>query len=337
MDKARPFKSGSLLFAPMEGVTDEVYRKTIYQLYPEWDVLSCDFLRIPSEGFLTKKHLFKHFGKETLDSKSPIRNRTMFQVLASERSNLSGFMQMKDLSLVPWLDLNLGCPSKKVNAHRGGAFLLSEISSLKKIVREMRTAYPGFFTCKIRVGYKDDKNFESIIKLLNDEGVNAITIHARTKEQMYKGLADWSYIKKAVTYSQVPIVGNGDIWKTTDIKRMFEETGCDSVMIARGALKTPWMAHSYRKFYHHLNEIESNPNFLSHQRKKFGKAYFNNLIKGYADQGLTDRFILKRMKGLSRYFFDDLKDGEQIKSALLRSKELSDFSSILSQSLVLSP
>ena len=89
---------------------------------------------------------------------------------------------------------------------------------------------------------KDDKTFIDCIKLFEDEGVEAITIHGRTRDQLYKGLANWSYIEQAVKTTSLPIIGNGDLWTTSDIKNIFEQTGCHSVMLGRGALKTPWMS-----------------------------------------------------------------------------------------------
>jgi tRNA-dihydrouridine synthase len=107
----------------------------------------------------------------------------------------------------------------------------------------------------MRIGYKDDNTFLDCIKLFEDEGVQAITIHARTRDQLYKGIADWSYIKQAVQATSLPIIGNGDIWTISDVKNIFEMTGCHSIMLGRGALKTPWMAKILKN--KDLNDKES--------------------------------------------------------------------------------
>ena len=89
----------------------------------------------------------------------------------------------------------------------------------------------------MRIGFKDDSNFLDCIKLFEHEGVNAITIHGRTRDQLYKGVADWKYIRMAAKATSVPIIGNGDIWSVSDIQNIFDYTNCHSIMLGRVALK----------------------------------------------------------------------------------------------------
>lgn len=178
----------------------------------------------------------------------------MFQILTSHKAfTLEMVKQIEELKF-PWLDMNIGCPSNTVCKNRGGSFLLTDLPSLKNLVRTIRQNFPGRFSCKIRIGYHDTDQFEDSIRMLNDEGVELITVHARTRDDMYKNPARWDFISKAVKISKVPIIGNGDIWKTDDINRMLQETGCHAVMIARGALKAPWTPKTTKK--DHLNHLE---------------------------------------------------------------------------------
>jgi len=306
-----PLKEKSILFAPMEGITDEYYRETILALYPEWDMIATDFLRVPTVGEYPIKHVKKHFGNEQYND-AFAREKTIYQILSPEfASTVDTINKIEELGF-HWLDLNLGCPSKTVCKNRGGSFLLSDLKALGDVVSLIRTNWPGIFTTKIRVGYKDDHLFKEIIQLLEGINVDAITIHARTRDEMYKGVAKWDYVKQAVGFSKhTPIIGNGDIWTVDDIKKYFEFTDCHSVMIARGAMKTPWLARLYKE-----NEKDSEE-LRKHEINRYFQFYYN-LLKEKANQEETIR--LRRIKAISRYIFDDLTDGDTIKKLILRSK-----------------
>lgn len=319
MENRLPYTPGSLLFAPMEGVTEESYRQALERAFPEWDMLATDFLRVPSEGLFKPQRIISHYG-ESVYKNEKLKRKTTFQILTSSRANTQQTVELINELGFQHLDLNIGCPSKKVNTHKGGAYLLSDLPALKKIISVIRESFKSCLTVKIRTGYRNADNFEDLIKFFEDTGVEAITVHARTRDQLYRGLADWSYIKKAVEISSLPIIGNGDIWNVADIDRMFDETGCHSVMIARGALKTPWLATQYREYAGETNEA-----FLLEERKKFIEVYFYELERAYKKEGKSEENILKRFKALSRYIFDDFDDGE-LKNIFLRTRSYSEFS-----------
>ena len=311
---------GSLFFAPMEGITDEAFRKTILKLFPEWDYLATDFLRVPSAGKYPTKHLIRHFGTE-LFLEPEIQKRTMFQILTSHRAfTLEMVKQLEELE-VPWLDLNIGCPSNTVCKNRGGSFLLTDLASLRGLVNLIRKNFSGRFSCKIRIGYHNTDQFEDSVRMLNDEGVELITVHARTRDDMYKLPARWNFIKRAVEISKVPIVGNGDIWETRDIQRMFEETGCHAVMIARGALKAPWMAHDYRQ------QIDYSEERTFRNIKTFLGEYKKTLIA----ENISERGLLKQSKSVTRFMVEGLADSENLRRRLILSQSVAEFYSVIDQ------
>lgn len=308
----------SVFFAPMEGVTDEPYRLALMKTFPEWDLFYTDFLRIPTESYFTDKFILEHFGKTAYDNLH-LRKKTAFQILANEKCQIPYTCKQIERLGFEHLDLNLGCPSKRVNQHLGGAYLLSDLRALKNILKQIRSNYNHLFTVKIRVGYKDDKTFIDCIKLFEDEGVEAITIHGRTRDQLYKGLANWSYIEQAVKTTSLPIIGNGDLWTTSDIKNIFEQTGCHSVMLGRGALKTPWMAKILKiKDINHFEE-----------RKKWTRLYFQSLQNEFRKSCPQEAFILKRFKSFSRNIFDDFPENEVVKRKFMRSRSLQEFHDLL--------
>lgn len=324
MTQPLPYARGSLLFAPMEGVTDEAYRRTILRLYPEWDQLSTDFLRVPTHGLPNHKIVLDHFGSGAFESEK-VRRKTTYQILTSARAQTTEMAQMINDLGFPHLDLNLGCPSRKVNSHQGGAWLLSDHEALIKVIKSARKSFSRTFTVKIRLGYQSADNFEERLKIFAGEGVDGIIIHARTRDQLYQGRADWSFIKRACEISEVPIIGNGDLWTMDDIDQMFNECGVFAVMLGRGALKTPWLASYYRaKNRHHFN----NEDFLRRDRVGQLQLYFETLLQEFKRQGdlwCEDVNILRRFKGFSRYLFEDFDEPDQVRSRFLRSSSLEEF------------
>lgn len=305
----------------MEGITDESFRKTILKLYPEWDYLACDFLRVPAAGRYPTKHLIRHFGKDLILNQE-IQNKTLYQILTSHRSFTEEMVgQLNELN-IPWLDINLGCPSNTVCKNGGGSFLLQDLVSLKGLINIIRKKFHGRLSAKIRSGYYNTDELEDSIKLLNDEGVEYITVHGRTREQMYKEPANWKLIERAVRASQVPIIGNGDIWEAKDINRMLNETGCHAVMIARGALKAPWIARDYKN-----NKLLQ----LDKERLLDIKNFFYEYQIPLKEGNISERGLLKQSKSVSRFMLDGIEGGEQIRRKLMLSQSVPEFYSVLHQ------
>jgi tRNA-dihydrouridine synthase B len=315
LKKLSPVPYGSLFFAPMEGITDEAYRRTILKLYPEWDYLATDFLRVPSAGKYPSKFIVKHMGKSLLEIPWII-DKTMFQILTSHKAfTIEMVRQISELGF-PWLDMNIGCPSNTVCKNRGGSYLLTDLPSLRQLVRDVRQHFAGRFTCKIRIGYHDTSGFEDSIRLLNDEGVEMITVHGRTRDDMYKAPARWEFIRRAVELSQVPIIGNGDVWSASDINRMLSETGCHGIMIARGALRAPWIAQDYRRENFYPSKIQTIERI---------KTFFHDYRACLESENISLRGLLKQGKSVSRFMFDTLPDGEEIRRRLMLTQTAPEF------------
>lgn len=319
MRKLAPIPYGSLFFAPMEGITDESFRKALLKLFPEWDYLACDFLRVPSAGKYPNKHLVRHFGKNLFEIPW-IQDKTMFQILTSHRAFTVDMVKQVEELQIPWMDINLGCPSPTVCKNGGGSFLLTDLVALRGLIKSVRDNYTGRFTAKIRVGFNDTKGFEDSIRLLNDEGVELITVHGRTRAQMYKEPAQWDFIKRAVEISQVPIIGNGDVWATSDIDRMLKETGCHGVMVARGALKAPWIAQDYRRGVFKVDKEETFQKI---------KSFFSEYRTLLEDESISDRGLLKQSKSVSRFMLDGIEGSEILRRQLILSQTVPEFYSII--------
>lgn len=303
----------------MEGITEDPFRKVILKLYPEWDYIATDFLRVPSAGRYPVKHLVRHVGTYHLEQRW-IMEKTMYQILTSHTAFTTQMVQDLANLGIPWIDINIGCPSNQVCKNKGGSYLLQDLPRLRGLIRDIRKTFPGRFTAKIRIGYSDTSPLEETIRLLNDEGVEMITVHGRTREMMYKEPARWEFIAKAVSLSQVPIIGNGDVWETKDIDRMLKETGCHGVMVARGALKLPWMAQDYRQGFHQNDD---------QRRKEKMKEFFREYRAELESSGISMRGLLSQSKSVSRFMLQGMENGELIRRKLLLSQTVPEFYEVL--------
>ena len=140
-------------------------------------------------------------------------------------------------------DINMGCPVPKIVRNGEGSALMRDPKLAGEIIKAaVANAGDIPVTVKIRLGWdKSSINAVEIAKTAEDSGASAICVHARTRSQMYEPSADWSYIKQVKEAVNIPVIGNGDVFCGADAKRMIEETGCDAVAVARGALGNPWI------------------------------------------------------------------------------------------------
>ncbi|MBE0576263.1 MAG: tRNA dihydrouridine synthase DusB [Desulfuromonadales bacterium] len=140
------------------------------------------------------------------------------------------------------IDLNLGCPVRKVIRSGAGSALLREPSKVARIISSVRLVTSLPLTIKLRSGWDHDSvNFLEIARIAAEEGVDAVTLHPRTRTQMFGGQADWHQIKRLKESLSIPVIGSGDLFTAECIKTMFEQTGCDAVMIGRGGYGNPWI------------------------------------------------------------------------------------------------
>jgi len=140
------------------------------------------------------------------------------------------------------LDINMGCPVKKVILNGAGCALLDELEKVRDILREVRKSIKIPLTIKLRLGMGNDKkNYLKVAEIAESEGVDAICLHPRTKNQQFKGDIDISALKKLKESVKIPVIGSGNLFSADDARNMLEKSGCDAVMIARGALGNPFI------------------------------------------------------------------------------------------------
>lgn len=160
------------------------------------------------------------------------------------------------------VDINMGCPVKKVVSSGDGSALMKTPDLAARVAEAAVKAVDVPVTVKMRIGWDDDHiNVVDFAKRIESTGVAAVAVHGRTREQMYMGRADWSYIKAVKDSLSIPVIGNGDVWTPEDALRMMQETGCDAIMIGRGAQGNPWI---FERTNHYLRtgELRPEPTYL---------------------------------------------------------------------------
>lgn len=164
------------------------------------------------------------------------------QLLGSDPKTLAEAAQLLEAEGADIIDLNMGCPARKVTGNDCGSALMRNPKLVAEIVRTVSRAIKVPFTVKMRAGW-DGKDISAIelAKICEAEGAQAVALHARTREQGYKGHADWSLIAAMKQALGIPVIGNGDVTSPADAVRMFRETGCDAIMIGRGLIGNPWL------------------------------------------------------------------------------------------------
>jgi nifR3 family TIM-barrel protein len=156
-----------------------------------------------------------------------------------------------------FIDLNFGCPARKVVERNGGSAVLKDLPTLGHIISAVVQAVTVPVTVKIRSGWDiDSLVYLEAGRIIEDSGAAAVTLHARTRMQGFSGEADWDMIAQLKHHLKIPVIGNGDIFAPEDAARMFELTGCDAVMLGRGAMGNPWL---FSRIQHHLATGEVPP------------------------------------------------------------------------------
>lgn len=242
----------NVFLAPMAGITDMPFRILCKEQ-------GCGLLY--SEMISAKGIYYNDVKSFRLTEIDPSEEPTAIQIFGSEPDIMAKVAERLSQLNTAIIDINMGCPTPKITKNGEGSALMKNPSLVGKIVNEVSRASSKPVTVKIRKGWDDDNvNAVEIAKIAEENGAQAITIHGRTREQFYSGKADWEIIKKVKKAVSIPVIGNGDIFVEEDAKRMLEETGCDAIMVGRGAQGNPWIFSkilSYLKFNVKLSDVRA--------------------------------------------------------------------------------
>lgn len=171
------------------------------------------------------------------------------QIFGSEPDIMAEVAEKLNASDASIIDINMGCPAPKITKNGEGSALMKRPELVEKIIKAVVRASAKPVTVKIRKGWDETcVNAVEIAKIAEASGASAVTVHGRTREQYYSGKADWNIIRQVKEAVSIPVIGNGDVVGPREAKRLFEETGCDAIMIGRGAQGNPWIFRSVIKY-----------------------------------------------------------------------------------------
>lgn len=240
MNKIKLLKN-KLWLAPMAGYTDSVYRRICKSFGADVVV---------SEMISADALLHRNPKTEALSGFSDLERPIGLQIFGSDPEKIAEATKILQNRQPDFIDINMGCPMKKVVKTGAGAALLRDPIKVGIIVAKVRKNLDDKLplTVKIRAGWNSAENFEKIIQIIEAEGADAICIHPRFKTQMFRETSNWELIKQAKESISIPIIGNGDITTPEDAEAMREQTGCDSMMIGRGAIGNPWIFQQVKNY-----------------------------------------------------------------------------------------
>ncbi len=213
-----------------------------------------------------------------------------------------------------FIDINMGCPAPKIVKNGDGSALMKNPNLVREIVREVVNASNKPVTVKIRKGWDDNnQNAVQIAKIIESAGASAITIHGRTREEYYSGLADWEMIKNVKDSVSIPVVGNGDIFEPEDALKMIEKTNCDAVMIGRGSRGNPWI---FKRTAHLLKTGELLPPPTDTEKIDMSLKHLDLLFKVK-----PERMAIREMRKHIAWYIKGIKGSAEMRDKINRVNE----------------
>ncbi|OSI08202.1 tRNA-dihydrouridine synthase C [Neisseria animaloris] len=237
-----------LILAPMQGLVDDVMRDLLTRI-GGFDECVSEFVRI-THTVHSRQTWLKHVPEIAGNNRTPAGVPCTVQLLGSDAEN----MAVNALEAVRFgadkIDLNFGCPAPTVNKHKGGAVLLKEPELIHHIVRTLRRSLPDHIplTGKMRLGFEDKTLALECASAIAEGGACGLTVHARTKVEGYEPPAHWEWVCKIRESVHIPVTANGDVFTLQDYLDIKEVSGCNSVMLGRGAVMRPDLARQIKQF-----------------------------------------------------------------------------------------
>ena len=300
----------ALILAPMAGVTDTVFRRVIRGLG------GCGLIMTE---FTNAHGVMAHRGNPAPKNRrrpfnylhyEPDEHPIVAQLFGSVPEVLADAARVVEDAGFDGVDMNFGCPVKKVVKCNGGSGLLRDLPLVEKILKAVRAAAAIPFTCKIRTGWDENSLvYKQMGRLAEDCGLQGIAVHGRTRAQGYAGEADWSRIAALKQAVGIPVVGNGDVFSPEDCLRMFRRTGCDGVMIGRAASSNPWIFRQIRQYV----ETGSYDRPTEADRYRLIRDYYRRLSR---DGDKISGDPLGKMKQFASYFTRGVRNGAKLRKAI---------------------
>ncbi|RAK05108.1 tRNA-U20-dihydrouridine synthase [Halanaerobium saccharolyticum] len=232
----------AVFLAPMAGVSDYPYRQLIREMGVE--LLYTEMVSAKGYEYGNKRTA------ELIEFEKNENGKIAVQIFGEEPEFMArAAAGISEEYQVDIIDINMGCPARKIVKNGAGSALMKDLDLAYQIIKSTVNAAEVPVTVKMRSGWDEENiNAVELAKIAEEAGAAAAAVHGRTRSQYYKGEADWKIIKKVVQSVDIPVIANGDIFSAKDAKAIFEETGCDGIMIGRAAQGYPWIFKEVNKY-----------------------------------------------------------------------------------------
>lgn len=300
------------VLAPMAGVTDTVFRRLI-RAQSGCGLIMTEFTSSHGVAASHKaRNLRKIMRYLYFD---PDEHPISAQLFGSDPKVMAEAARACEEFGFDFVDINFGCPVKKVVRCNGGSGCLRDLPLVDQLLKSVRAAIRIPLTMKFRAGWNDNELVHvQMAKMAEDNGLAAIALHPRTREQGYSGKADWTRIADIKAAVKIPVIGNGDILTPDDAVRMVRETGCDAVMIGRAASSNPWIFRQIEE--HAATGRWTEP--TEQDRYQIMQTYYRMLAER------ADSDTVGKMKQFATYFTHGVRNGARLRVAIYQAKEVGE-------------
>ena len=273
----------NVFLAPMAGVTDLPFRILCKEM-------GCGL--VYSEMVSAKGILYDNKNTTELLEIDPKERPVAVQLFGSDPEILGAMAKKIEQYPIEIIDVNMGCPAPKIVKNGEGSCLMKTPELVGRIVKSLVESQSKPVTIKFRKGFDDDHvNAVEIAKIAEANCASAVAVHGRTREQYYSGKADWDIIKQVKEAVNIPVIGNGDVFTPQDAKNLLEHTGCDAIMVGRGAQGNPWI---FKRILHYLQTGELLPEPTTEERVEKALRHAQMLID-YKGEYIGVREMRKHM------------------------------------------
>lgn len=312
---AKPIKLGQihfdskLILAPMAGICNIPYRLLMEDLGAGGTVselISCHGINYGNARTLEMLKIHK------------LERNVGIQLFGEDAESMAKAAEVAESYGPKFLDINMGCPVTKVVSKGGGSAMMKEITKLAPLFEKMRSKMKVPLSIKIRTGWDSSNlNAREIMNIAHNSGIEWVAIHGRTRTQQYTGLADWNFIEELNTDKKLPLIGNGDLHHPFGVSERMQKTNCDALMIARGALRNPFI------FLESLN-----PEYANQKRSMFSGADYLEVIqrlKHYCEETFTEeRTNLVQLRKLIVWFAAGFPHAAAVRGQLFATQNIDD-------------
>lgn len=306
----------NIFLAPLAGCSDLAFRL----ICREHGAKFCFFEMIDANSLIYSRIRSLRLVKTTKED-SPIAGQLLGR---DPQILLEAARILIDLVNISFLDINCACPVRKVVKKKCGAYLTNEPETLSKIIKKLADNLPVPITAKIRIGYLDkDKNKTiELVKACEDSGLSALFVHGRTKTQGYSGEVDYNLIRTVKESVSIPVFGSGNILSPELAKKMFDETDCDGILVARGALGRPWMLKDIEDYL----EGKTAPLISMEKRKTTLKKHLS-LLEKYKE--VKDSVRIGFMRKISLWYLRDFAASARVRGSICQVKTYGELTAFI--------